>query len=69
MTKPRIIITCPQTGVTVISNFAYADVAGPNNKTVLFACSCGETHRLIYAGKHGERCNVPARKLETPRAS
>lgn len=69
MTKPRIVVTCPQTGVTVISNFAYEDVAGPNTKTLLFACACGETHRLLYAGKHGDRCNVPPPKQDTPRAS
>ena len=55
------------TGVTVISNFAYEDVAGPNNKTVLFACACGETHRLIYAGPHRDMRNAP--KQDTPRAS
>ncbi|MDO8875216.1 MAG: hypothetical protein Q8M24_18410 [Pseudolabrys sp.] len=55
MGKPRIVVTCPRTGVTVISNFAYEDVAGPNNKTILFACACGETHRVIYAGRHGDR--------------
>jgi hypothetical protein len=59
MAKPRIIVTCPQTGVIVISNFAYEDVTGPNNKTVLFACACGETHRLLYAGKHGDLRNEP----------
>jgi hypothetical protein len=70
MGKPRIVVTCPQTGVTVISNFAFEDVAGPNNKTVLFACACGQTHRLIYAGKHGDRRNVPPpQQQDTPRAS
>ena len=69
MGKPRIVVTCPKTGVTVISNFAYEDVAGPNNKTVLFACACGETHRLVYAGPHRDMRNAPSPKQDTPRAS
>jgi hypothetical protein len=69
MGKPRIVITCPQTGVTVISNFAYEDIAGPNHKTVLFACACGETHRLVYAGPHRDMRNAPPPKQDTPRAS
>ena len=70
MAKPRIVVTCPTTGVTVISNFAYEDVAGPNCKTMLFACACGETHRLLYAGKHGDRRNVPLPPdRDAPRAS
>ena len=55
MGKPRIVVTCPQTGVTVITNIAYEAIAGPQSKTVLFACACGETHKLVYAGKHGDR--------------
>jgi len=58
MAKPRIVVTCPKTGVTVISNFAYEDVARAN-KTVLFACACGETHRLVYAGPHRDMRNEP----------
>ena len=69
MGKPRIVITCPQTGVTVISNFAYEDIAGPNHKTVLFACAWGETHRLADAGLHRDMRNAPPSQQNTPRAS
>ncbi len=81
MGKPRIVVTCPKTGVTVISNFAFEDVAGPDHKTVLFACACGDTHRLVYAGPHRDMGNTlgntlgnalgnaPPPKRDTPRAS
>jgi hypothetical protein len=54
MAKPRIVVTCPQTGVTVISNIAYADIAGPGKKSVFFACACGETHKVVFAGRYGD---------------
>lgn len=60
MGKPRIVVTCPQTGVTVLSNIAYEAMTGPQSKTVLFSCACGETHRLVYAGRHGDRRKAPA---------
>lgn len=59
MGKPRIIVTCPQTGVAVITNIAYEDIAGPNKKRMFFACACGETHKLLFAGRHGDRRNAP----------
>ena len=69
MAKPRIIVTCPQTGVTVISNIAYDDLAGPRKKTVFFACACGETHKLVFAGRHGDMRKSPPEELDSNRAS
>jgi hypothetical protein len=59
MAKPRIVVTCPQTGVTVISNIAYDDVAGPGKKSVFFACACGETHKVVFAGRYGDLGKSP----------
>jgi hypothetical protein len=73
MGKPRIIVTCPQTGVAVITNIAYEDVTGPNKKRMFFACACGETHKLLFAGRHGERRDPsflpPTSPRDTHRAS
>ena len=59
MAKPRIVVTCPQTGVIVISNIAYDDIAGPGKKSIFFACACGETHKLAFAGPHGSLGKSP----------
>jgi hypothetical protein len=69
MAKPRIVVTCPQTGVTVISNIAYDDIAGPAKKTVFFACPCGETHKLIFAGRHGDLGKSPVSTIDNNQAS
>lgn len=60
MAKPRIVVTCPQTGVTVISNIAYDDIAGPEKNIVFFACACGETHKLAFAGRHRDASKSPS---------
>jgi hypothetical protein len=59
MAKPRIVVTCPQTGITVISNIAYDDIAGPGKKSIFFACPCGETHKLAFAGRHSDPDRPP----------
>jgi hypothetical protein len=51
MGKLRIVVTCPQTGVVVITNFAYEDMVTPRKRPKYFACPCGETHTLIFAGQ------------------
>jgi hypothetical protein len=52
--KKRIIVTCPVTDVAVITNLAYEDVAKPRQNPLLFACPCGETHKLQFAGRHAD---------------
>jgi hypothetical protein len=48
----RIIVTCPETGVLVITRMTYADMAEPDKRPRYFTCPCGETHKLAFAGKH-----------------
>jgi hypothetical protein len=67
MSKPRIIITCPETGIAVISKISYDDMVAPDSKPMLFKCPCGETHRLMFAGKHNLR-REPRAVGEGPRA-
>lgn len=54
MGKRRIIVTCPVTDIAVITNLAYEDVAKPRQNPLLFACPCGETHKLEFAGRHAD---------------
>ena len=69
MAKPRIVVTCPQTGVTVISNIAYDDIAGPEKKSIFFRCACGETHKLAFAGRHGDLGKSPVSTIDSNEAS
>ena len=48
--KPRIVITCPDTGITVISRIAYEDMINPLRAPLQFKCPCGETHDLKFVG-------------------
>ncbi|WP_156380845.1 hypothetical protein [Pseudolabrys sp. Root1462] len=48
--KPRIVITCPDTGITVISRIAYEDMINPLRAPLQFKCPCGETHELKFVG-------------------
>ncbi|MBS0247017.1 MAG: hypothetical protein JSR61_10380 [Proteobacteria bacterium] len=48
--KPRIVITCPETGIAVISRIAYEDMINPLRAPLQFACPCGETHELKFVG-------------------
>jgi hypothetical protein len=52
--KKRIIVTCPVTDVAVITNLTFEEVAKPRQNPLLFACPCGETHKLQFAGSHAE---------------
>ncbi len=52
MGKTRIIVTCPVTDIAVITNIAYEEIAKPRRNPLLFACPCGETHQLQFAGRH-----------------
>ncbi|MBI1203536.1 MAG: hypothetical protein GC182_13600 [Rhodopseudomonas sp.] len=49
--KTRIVVTCPQTGVVVITRLTYDEMISPREQPRLFACACGETHKLAFAGK------------------
>ena len=55
MGKTRIVVTCPQTGVVVITGIAYEDMVTPGKSPKYFACPCGETHTLTFAGRHSRR--------------
>lgn len=55
MSRPRIIITCPETGIAVISRIAYEDMINPLKAPMDFRCPCGDTHKLVFAGMHGQR--------------
>jgi hypothetical protein len=60
MGKTRIVVTCPQTGVVVITNFAYEDMITPGKSPKYFACPCGETHTLTFARQRsGQRESEP----------
>lgn len=52
MGKKRIIVTCPVTDIAVITGIAYEDMIKPRRNPMLFACPCGEMHRLRFAGDH-----------------
>ncbi|RDV02273.1 hypothetical protein [Undibacter mobilis] len=65
MGRPRIIITCPETGIAVISRIAYEDMINPLKAPMDFKCPCGETHRLKFAGL--QRRREPATR-PTPQA-
>ncbi|MFA6266674.1 MAG: hypothetical protein WC670_13305 [Pseudolabrys sp.] len=65
--SPRIIITCPETGIAVISRIAYEDMINPLRAPLSFKCPCGETHKLQFDGAPGRSANRPA-PLDTPRA-
>lgn len=69
MGRPRIIITCPDTGIAVISRIAYEDMINPLKAPMSFKCPCGETHKLQFAGVQS-RHKPPTRPapLDTPRA-
>ena len=67
MGKPHIIVTCPVTGVAVITDIAYADMVEPGRAPKFFRCPCGETHKLRFAGKHADLRALMAR--ETPQVS
>ncbi len=69
MRKPRVVVTCPQTGVTVITRIDYDDIAGPAQKRLYFSCPCGETHKLIFAGRHADLGKSPPPSLDNNRAS
>ena len=49
--KTRIVVTCPRTGVVVITRLSYDEMVRPRTLPRLFACACGETHKLAFAGK------------------
>jgi hypothetical protein len=51
MGKMRIVVTCPETGIAVITSIAYEDMVKPRKGPMLFACPCGETHTLLFAGR------------------
>src|SRR3569833_3149094 len=59
--KPRIVITCPDTGITVISRIAYEDMINPLRAPMQVKCPCGETHELKIVGPRspGGRHNGP----------
>ncbi len=63
MSKPRIIVTCPVTGIVVITRIDYEDMIGPRDDAMLFSCPCGETHKLEYAGRHAD----PFKRRQSPR--
>jgi hypothetical protein len=52
MGKKRIVVTCPVTKIAVITRLTYEEVAEPRQNPRLFACPCGETHQLRFAGLH-----------------
>ena len=61
MGKTRIVVTCPETGVVVITTIAYEDMVKPRKMPMLFACACGQTHTLRFAGRHSDlRHHAPA---------
>lgn len=55
MGNTRIIVTCPATGIVVITRLTFDEVAKPRLKPLLFTCPCGETHQLQFGGMHGHR--------------
>jgi hypothetical protein len=64
--KPRIVVTCPQTGVVVVTRIAYEDMVTPGKSPKYFTCPCGETHKLIFAGRHsGKREPKPINRQRT----
>lgn len=67
MGKPRIIVTCPATGIAVVTVIAYDDMIEPGRAPKFFQCPCGETHKLRFAGRHAALAELIAR--ETPQAS
>ncbi len=67
MGKPRIIVTCPATGIAAITDIAYAEMVEPRTAPKFFRCPCGETHKLRFAGKHASLRQLMAR--EAPQAS
>jgi hypothetical protein len=67
MGKTRIVVICPETGIVVITKIAYDDMIEPNKGPHYFACPCGMTHRLSFAGRHRASDRPPP--LEKPRAS
>jgi hypothetical protein len=53
--KTRIVVTCPATGVVVITKLTYEEMIRPRARPMLFACACGETHKLLFAGRYPGR--------------
>jgi hypothetical protein len=66
MDKTRIIVTCPRTGVVVITRIVYGDMVTPGKGPKYFVCPCGETHKLAFAGWHSGRREP--KPVETHRA-
>lgn len=61
MSKKRIIVTCPETDVAVITTIAYEEMVKQRKTPMLFSCPCGATHSLLFAGCHsGLRRQTPA---------
>ena len=69
MSKPRIVVTCPNTGVVVVTTIAYAEMTKPRKTPMLFKCPCGETHKLAFAGRHGAPREPQRMQADSPRAS
>jgi hypothetical protein len=64
MGKMRIVVTCPETGIAVITGIAYEDMVKPRESPMLFACPCGETHTLVFAARPASRHGPPPVPLD-----
>jgi hypothetical protein len=53
--KTRIVVTCPATGVVVITRLTYEEMIRPRVRPMLFACVCGDVHKLAFAGRYPGR--------------
>lgn len=67
--KTRIVVTCPQTGVVIITRLTYDEMVKPRATPLLFACACGETHKLALAGKIRRRHHTGLTPRDKHRAS
>jgi hypothetical protein len=65
--KTRIVVTCPATGVVVITRLTYEEMIRPRARPMLFACACGETHKLLFAGRYPGR-REPKQPVDRHRA-
>jgi hypothetical protein len=53
--KTRIVVTCPETGVVVITRLTCEQMIKPRIRPMLFACACGDVHKLLFAGRYPGR--------------
>ncbi len=66
--KTRIVVTCPQTGVVVITRLTCEQMLRPRTRPMLFACVCGAVHKLSFGGRYPGRRTTPERQRSSPRS-